>query len=506
MNANASSPQIKPHHDDGSIKETLESIIIAFVLAFVFRAFVVEAFVIPTGSMAPTLLGKHLRVECPQCGYNHTVGIHQAGDLFENLGAVNCPMCFFPIEQRKVPAYSGDRILVLKYLYSFTEPQRWDVVVFKNPQEPGVNYIKRLVGLPGEKLWLVAGNVYTLPLGAPADRPWRIERKTDRAQSAVWQPVYHSQRVPIDAAIGRRQTWHSPFKPIGQWDGNSDFRSFRFTGDGGLTFEHNDITEHNYYAYNTMDRTGGRSTYYQDLRLGATMTPEGPGLAVKFQTSAMGMKMEGSIDASGQATLRTSPLADQGMETWTQRGAGSVSAGLAAGKPRRVEIWHVDQRLSLRVDGSEAASWEYTLEDLGIMGGPGELPKRKELDHQPDLKILTSGAPVKMTNVSLDRDLYYTNMSGVVRGTDEPVEITLDRFFCLGDNSPASQDSRLWNSTDPWVHHQTAKTPTENLDGFVPRPLMIGKAFFVYFPAPFKIHPDHPIGVIPNFGQMRFIH
>ena len=43
---------------EGSVRETIESIIIAFVLAFVFRAFVVEAFVIPTGSMAPTLLGQ----------------------------------------------------------------------------------------------------------------------------------------------------------------------------------------------------------------------------------------------------------------------------------------------------------------------------------------------------------------------------------------------------------------------------------------------------------------
>ena len=51
------------------MKETLESVVIAFILTFIFRAFVMEAFVIPTGSMAPTLLGQHIRVQCPQCGY-----------------------------------------------------------------------------------------------------------------------------------------------------------------------------------------------------------------------------------------------------------------------------------------------------------------------------------------------------------------------------------------------------------------------------------------------------
>src|SRR3954470_13036049 len=55
--------------DEGSIKETVEAILVAFILAFIFRGFVVEAFVIPTGSMAPTLLGAHMRFVCNDCGY-----------------------------------------------------------------------------------------------------------------------------------------------------------------------------------------------------------------------------------------------------------------------------------------------------------------------------------------------------------------------------------------------------------------------------------------------------
>ena len=47
-----------------TVKETLESIVVAFILAFVFRAFIVEAFIIPTGSMAVTLYGKQLTKTC----------------------------------------------------------------------------------------------------------------------------------------------------------------------------------------------------------------------------------------------------------------------------------------------------------------------------------------------------------------------------------------------------------------------------------------------------------
>ena len=57
-----------------AVRETIESIVIAFVLAFLFRTFEAEAFVIPTGSMAPTLMGRHKDVDCPQCGYRYKVG------------------------------------------------------------------------------------------------------------------------------------------------------------------------------------------------------------------------------------------------------------------------------------------------------------------------------------------------------------------------------------------------------------------------------------------------
>src|SRR3954452_10233647 len=70
--ANPSSTAAPAKQPEGSVKETIESILIAFILAFIFRAFVVEAFVIPTGSMGPTLMGAHVRLDCPDCGYRFT--------------------------------------------------------------------------------------------------------------------------------------------------------------------------------------------------------------------------------------------------------------------------------------------------------------------------------------------------------------------------------------------------------------------------------------------------
>src|SRR5258708_2569721 len=64
----------KPKNPD-NWRETIESIVVAFILAFLFRTFEAEAFVIPTGSMAPTLYGQQRDVTCTQCGTRFAVGV-----------------------------------------------------------------------------------------------------------------------------------------------------------------------------------------------------------------------------------------------------------------------------------------------------------------------------------------------------------------------------------------------------------------------------------------------
>src|ERR1700741_2296751 len=54
-------------------RETVEAIVVAMILALLVRGFEAEAFVIPTGSMAPTLMGRHKEIACPQCGYVYSV-------------------------------------------------------------------------------------------------------------------------------------------------------------------------------------------------------------------------------------------------------------------------------------------------------------------------------------------------------------------------------------------------------------------------------------------------
>ncbi|HRX86877.1 MAG TPA: S26 family signal peptidase [Phycisphaerae bacterium] len=157
-----------------SLRETFDSIVIALILAFVFRAFIIEAFVIPTGSMASTLNGAHGTMICHNCGWEFAYGLTdpsvRGGFAFDDDSVAECPNCRMPnrtdeINDRRRNCESGDRILVLKWTYDIggatLGPHRWDVVVFKDPSDGVQNYIKRLAGLPNEVLEIVDGDVYT---------------------------------------------------------------------------------------------------------------------------------------------------------------------------------------------------------------------------------------------------------------------------------------------------------------------------------------------------------
>jgi signal peptidase I len=75
-----------------------------------------------------------------------------------------------------------------------------------------------------------------------------------------------------------------------------------------------------------------------------------------------------------------------------------------------------------------------------------------------------------------------------------------DEYFVMGDNSILSYDARCWGNG--------VNLPAEQLDveaGRVPARFMLGKAFYVYWPAGFAPAPGWP-AFVPNFGAMRFIH
>lgn len=206
----ATTPSADPYFDaiaSRSTRETVESILIALVLVVLFRAFVSEPFIIPTGSMAPGLMGYHLDVECDQCGQRFAVNASKENPYeppppgYEGIGVAGiCPVCRYPqpFDRGLDPnhdAYAGDRILVNKFSYLLAEPQRWSVIVFNNPYDPYQNYIKRLIGLPGETLQIYRGDIRTKPT-ADAEAGLVIARKPSQKVGALLHIVDDTDRRP----------------------------------------------------------------------------------------------------------------------------------------------------------------------------------------------------------------------------------------------------------------------------------------------------------------------
>lgn len=204
----------RPSDDDKStktskdgIRETVESIAIAFVLAFLFKTFQAEAYVIPTGSMAPTLFGRHKEVTCDLCGYEFEIGAsseinQQTGLLRNRINTAGCSNCGHLNLVHDAPVYNGDRIVVNKLV---SEYRRFDVVVFKNPEQGSVNYIKRLVGLPNETIRVRHGDLYAKQQN---EENFRICRKDPYVQKDIQLPVYDDNHPPTELiAEGWPERW-----------------------------------------------------------------------------------------------------------------------------------------------------------------------------------------------------------------------------------------------------------------------------------------------------------
>ncbi len=108
-------------------REYAEALIIAIILALTIRVFVVQAFKIPSGSMIPTLLiGDHILVS--KLAY----GIQLPED------------CEFQMAFPPVTCFSSNIVM------NFDPPQRGDVIVFRYPEDENKDFIKRLIGTPGD--------------------------------------------------------------------------------------------------------------------------------------------------------------------------------------------------------------------------------------------------------------------------------------------------------------------------------------------------------------------
>ena len=133
--------------------------------------------------MAETLLGRHYEATCPSCGYSYVFDA-----AVPTRWRPVCPNC----GQRAAEPHEGlqlgsDRVLIDRSAFLFRNPRRWEVIACRRPSKGGQWAVKRVVGLPGERVQIRHGDVYVND---------QVQRKTLRQQRAMPVLVYDANFPP----------------------------------------------------------------------------------------------------------------------------------------------------------------------------------------------------------------------------------------------------------------------------------------------------------------------
>jgi signal peptidase I len=449
-----------PRRPLAALRDNVEAIAFALVMALLLRHFCVEVFKIPTASMYPTLRGDE-----------------------PGKGTV------------------GDRIIVDKWAYLAGGPERWDVPVFRFPLDRSRNFIKRVAFLPGEQGRMERGDLWVRRAGT--DAPFLVARKPRDVRETLYVPVYpprdaprpdpnafgreraseieprvdaalaaaaeerapalravedefgaqalravrdrlerlppthpaHADLAALDARLGERAVlrdyWRAAEGVAKGWR-LERFGRFAFAGGAREGVD---------YAFGITDSThaadASRSTH------GAPVVD----VRVRFrvEASAPAAIEVGWRPGDGRwATLRLASDAAKPSRLVTATRDSPVNARLEPGRSVAVELEYVDGDAHAWVDGAEVAVLP---DDLGIEDAVAAL--EREGGEPQRLRITAEGGALVVTDVSVDRDLYYwsgRNADQNRPGPGESIVVPPDSYFMLGDNTRSSHDSRQWTA------------------------------------------------------------
>jgi signal peptidase I len=409
----------------------LRAVFLVLAIILVLRAVFIEPFGVPTGSMAPAILGIHRDVHCPNCNYPVRIGEaeHVASGYFD----IPCPNCGAKnLGLESAPVAPGDRLVVDKTAFDLRRPRRWEIVVFNTPYDPDRPYIKRILGLPNETIRIVDGDIVVNDA---------LARKSLAQCRATAVPVCCMACRPAegwDSRWPREGPIGGPSAPriegsdfVFPVSDDDDVRGFvyRCPGDRPVT--------------DALPFNGRRSDIPVDWVHDFIVTCD---LTVQSGGGDFTISLNDGIDTAA-LTLST------GRSATLQAGdehRNSKDAILRIGHSHRLEFAFMDRRANVRVDGAPLFE-------------PIDLPL---IEHRPGvpcpIRLNAKKLEVVVRNLRLDRDLHYTNAGRM--GTGQ-CRLGADEYFVLGDNSGNSEDSRFWPA--PGVAARD----------------MIGKPIFLYVPS-----------------------
>ena len=510
-----------------SPRDTFDQLLYSFVLLIAGRAFLVEPFVIPTGSMAPTLYGRHKECVCDACGFDYQIGASaevRKGTAVMLPGSritlSPCPNCRFPNDVKDAMAFNGDYIVVNKWAFDLGEPERFDVFVFKWPTGPQENYIKRLVGMPGETTRVRGGDLYRVVDGREEILRMDNPRKRRAASILVhdndfpvptlreagfperwagdgWEEAGTARTLPEPPAETAWLTYTHLVPSADDWRAVADGR--RPTPRPRLIADYCPYNSYTGTEYGDLSRRPG-GPVPEEVDEGVLWVPDiaaefdldlaevGDGAEVVLELTEGVYRYRCRIDpGAGVARLVTVNVQ---MDPDEERPLAEAAVPVRGGGLYALRFANFDDELALWVDGVPVdfgGAARYTRTRLD-----NTLPTRGDLS---PIRIGLRGASGTASRLRVFRDLCYrvgrpgggpdVNFERMLSRTlTDPAEYAAayatagernlvqdivtgpEEYLAMGDNSPQSSDSRMWSRGRQ----------------VVPESHLVGKAFFTYWP------------------------
>jgi signal peptidase I len=389
--------------------------LVAILLASTWHA---RAFVVSGPSMAGTLLGQHHQVTCGVCGFVYPCDAEEPEMPGKRAVCPNCGNATRRLDT--APRWPADAVLVDRTAFCGRSPRRWELVVFRGVDRPSQTFVKRVAGLPGEAVELKHGDVY-------ADGA--IQRKTMVQQRAIAVPVYNSRCEPADgrsrwlpdaANSGWRQAgsrfWRAASSDSG--DETIDWLTYHHRRSGSGTADRadeNPITDD--CGYNQASPVT-ESFFVHDLMVRGHLRA-GDAATVSWLISDGRSQFSVDLDFSNGVASVIQDGRPLGEGSDFSHEDGEVLCELAL----------CDQQVLLAIDEREVLRLPYE---------PPDLPFRPT---SRPVAVGTRSAGLEIWDLVLLRDIYYRPPRS---GTAQD-RLGKDEYFVLGDNSPASLDSRSWS-------------------------------------------------------------
>lgn len=405
----------------------IEPIGSTLIVGSIIIKFIVALYVIPTGSMQPTL--------------------HGSGDYG-----------------------IGDKVLVNKFVYDYESPKRWDVIVFNHPfktiecahcgltlidnfdptipekSPPELNcqqsqcsnipprfefvekeYIKRCVGLPGDEVSIQDGNV---TLWDHQKQKWKLPQKSIEAQQALWVKAWDSQN--FDGSLGH--CWTAASSTLLNQKQNQ--LSLKATS-GPLIFKNDlSLSGHGDQAKPSPLNAPPCGDIALDLEL--LKLPKRGFLSLNISRNLISHRAE--LDFQNN-TINI--LVD---DKWI----GKALYPSDEKKAHQMRFARVDGSLQLSFNGRY---WSWDIPHFNA----------NQITHSISPQISLRGTSLQLARLQVLRDIYYDSGNyPYLSGTRKSLKLNSREYFAMGDNPIWSKDSRMW--------------------GPVREEKLIGKALMVLFP------------------------